>query len=137
MALPLPCAAVAVVGVFRLERVSRGRANADKRAQRRACSCSDRRRACRALRFREFWLAGGVVCDDRHVSMLKIEGFIRAKPRVRHEQNEVVDLLGIPFETTVKWLLGVSPRRLIELLVFLGAKPGPVHHLALCLIGGR
>jgi hypothetical protein len=81
--------------------------------------------------------ASGVVRYDRHISMLKIEGFIRAKPRIRHEQNEVVDLLGVPFETTVKWFLGVSPSRLIELLVLFGAKPGPAHHLALCLIGGR
>jgi hypothetical protein len=44
---------------------------------------------------------------DRYVAVLEIEGFIRAKPCVRHEQNEVVDLLSIPFETSVKRLYGV------------------------------
>src|ERR1019366_2127517 len=80
---------------------------------------------------------GRVVLRDRHIAVLEIEGFIRPKAGVRHEQHEVVNLFGVPFVMVMEGLARVGARRLIELLVFRRAEPRAMHHLALALIWWR
>src|SRR5258708_15033297 len=48
--------------------------------------------------------AGRLVFDDRHVAVLEVLGFVRAKPGVRHEQHKIMNLLGIPFVMVVERL---------------------------------
>jgi len=64
-------------------------------------------------------------------------GLIRSKAGIPHEQDEVVMLLGFPSEVRVRWLLGILPRCLIELLVFGRTEPRPVRDLSLRLIWRR
>jgi len=62
---------------------------------------------------------------------------LRVKERIerRHEQHEVMQLLGMPFEALVFRIRSVLPGRLIELFVFIGCEPGTVFRS--CFVAGR
>ena len=58
-------------------------------------------------------LAGRVVLDDLHVAVLKVLGFVGPKAGVCHEQDEVVNLFGVPLKWSLKACAHIrgSPRR--------------------------
>ncbi len=67
--------------------------------------------------------------------MIEILCFIGTKTRVSKKQDEIMDLFGIPAMEAIDGVSGILTGRLIELLVFLWAKPWPVRYIALRLIG--
>lgn len=81
--------------------------------------------------------ACAVVVRNRYVAVLEIEGLVGTQPGIRHEQDEVIDLFGIPFVMAACGLLRIGTRRFIKLLVFLGTESGPMRDLALGFVRGR
>ena len=71
----------------------------------------------------EGFLARGHVTGDSHIAVFMPERLVRAQAGVGHEQDEVLDLFSVPPEPLAVGRLGVSPRRLVKLLVFIRAKP--------------
>ncbi len=73
----------------------------------------------------------------RHVAVLQIPCLVRPHAGVAHEQNIVVQLVGIPLVLRLRRVLRVCPRRRIKLLIFRRAEPGPVHNLPAGFVGRR
>jgi len=80
------------------------------------------------------FLTGGVIGRNGDVAMLQVLRLIRPEPGVPHEQDKIVNLLGIPPVLRLCRFTRVLTAGLIELFVLVRAEPGPMYHLALGLI---
>ncbi|WP_244505555.1 hypothetical protein [Methyloceanibacter stevinii] len=81
-------------------------------------------------------LVGGRIVHHAHVAVLEVPGFVRAKARVGHEEDVVVQLLRAPLIPVADGFCVLAGGS-IELFVFGRAKPWPMNDLALRAIGRR
>ena len=83
------------------------------------------------------FLSSGVIGRNGDVAVLQVLRFIRPEPGVPHEQDKIVNLLGIPSILRLCRFTRVLPAGLIEFFVFVRAEPRAMHDFTLGLVRRR
>ena len=81
-------------------------------------------------------LIGDVVGYNRDVPVLKMPGFVWAQPRIPHEEDKVVKLLGMPLVLRLAGIARVLAAGFVKKLVFVWTEPRPVNDFCLRVVGG-